>query len=451
MTISTKYAAAIFTVLLVGVVIFYFSDIVAYVIIAWVLSLIGQPFMRIFRKIRVGKFKTGDTTCAILTLATYVLIVVGLFSVFVPPVIKQTRNLAEVDYASLVKGLEEPITDWTNWAIDKGFIEGEPILLVDTTTQTDIAILIDSSKVIVEPEIVSKMVQTTTIQIDSLLRANGDTITQTNINLNIVLNDDHTRTTEKEPDLSDVMVTEKDGPLERLQKKIFSFFNPSQIQLLFGSIIGFFGNLAIALLSIFFITFFFLKEQQLFVRFLMAIIPNKYEKQVDSALTGISKMLTRYFGGIFIQVTIITIFVSVLLGILGVENALLIAFFAAVINVIPYIGPTIGAVFGIFIVISSNVGLPFYEEMLPLILQVAAVFAAMQMLDNFILQPVIFSNSVSAHPLEIFILILVGAKVGGILGMVLAIPVYTVLRVIAKVFLSEFKIVQKITGGMDGV
>lgn len=451
MTISTKYAAAIFTVLLVGVVIFYFSDIVAYVIIAWVLSLIGQPFMRIFRKIRVGKFKTGDTTCAILTLATYVLIVVGLFSVFVPPVIKQTRNLAEVDYASLVKGLEEPITDWTNWAIDKGFIEGEPILLVDTTTQTDIAILIDSSKVIVEPEIVSKMVQTTTIQIDSLLRANGDTITQTNINLNIVLNDDHTRTIEKEPDLSDVMVTEKDGPLERLQKKIFSFFNPSQIQLLFGSIIGFFGNLAIALLSIFFITFFFLKEQQLFVRFLMAIIPNKYEKQVDSALTGISKMLTRYFGGIFIQVTIITIFVSVLLGILGVENALLIAFFAAVINVIPYIGPTIGAVFGIFIVISSNVGLPFYEEMLPLILQVAAVFAAMQMLDNFILQPVIFSNSVSAHPLEIFILILVGAKVGGILGMVLAIPVYTVLRVIAKVFLSEFKIVQKITGGMDGV
>ena len=73
----------------------------------------------------------------------------------------------------------------------------------------------------------------------------------------------------------------------------------------------------------------------------------------------------------------------------------------------------------------------------------------MQLLDNFILQPQIFSASVKAHPLEIFICVLVGAKIGGILGMVLAIPVYTVLRVIAKVFLSEFKIVQKITGGMD--
>ena len=75
MTISTKYVAAFFTVLVVGLVIFYFSDIVAYVIVAWVLSLIGQPFMRFFKRIRIGKFKTGDTACAILTLVTYVLIV----------------------------------------------------------------------------------------------------------------------------------------------------------------------------------------------------------------------------------------------------------------------------------------------------------------------------------------------------------------------------------------
>ena len=114
-------------------------------------------------------------------------------------------------------------------------------------------------------------------------------------------------------------------------------------------------------------------------------------------------------------------------------------------------GPIIGASFGVFIVISSNLGLPFYDEMLPLLLTVVGVFASMQLLDNFLLQPFIFSNSIKAHPLEIFIIILVGAKLGGILGMVLAIPVYTVLRVIARIFLSEFKLVQKITGGMDGV
>ena len=119
------------------------------------------------------------------------------------------------------------------------------------------------------------------------------------------------------------------------------------------------------------------------------------------------------------------------------------------INVIPYIGPIIGAMFGIFITISSNLDLSFYSEMLPMILWVMGAFAAMQMLDNFILQPYIFSTSVMAHPLEIFIIILVGAKIGGILGMVVAIPTYTVIRVIARSFLSEFKIVQRMTQNMD--
>ena len=91
----------------------------------------------------------------------------------------------------------------------------------------------------------------------------------------------------------------------------------------------------------------------------------------------------------------------------------------------------------------------FYTETLPLILKVVGVFLTMQMLDNFLLQPFIFSNSVKAHPLEIFIIILVGAKLGGITGMILAIPAYTVIRVIAKIFLSEFRIVQQITGGLD--
>ena len=64
------------------------------------------------------------------------------------------------------------------------------------------------------------------------------------------------------------------------------------------------------------------------------------------------------------------------------------------------------------------------------------------------LQPNIFSKSVKAHPLEIFIVVLMGAKIGGVTGMILAIPGYTVIRVLAKVFLSEFKVVQRITKGL---
>ncbi len=76
------------------------------------------------------------------------------------------------------------------------------------------------------------------------------------------------------------------------------------------------------------------------------------------------------------------------------------------------------------------------------------VFAIIQLIDNIILQPNIFSKSVKAHPLEIFIVVLIAGKLGGILGMVLAIPVYTVLRVVGKVFLKEFKVIQNLTKNM---
>jgi predicted PurR-regulated permease PerM len=75
----------------------------------------------------------------------------------------------------------------------------------------------------------------------------------------------------------------------------------------------------------------------------------------------------------------------------------------------------------------------------------------MQLLDNLLLIPFIFSNSVLAHPLEIFLVILMGSQLYGIIGMVLAIPTYTVIRVIAKEFLNKFKLVQKLTGKMKEV
>ena len=69
----------------------------------------------------------------------------------------------------------------------------------------------------------------------------------------------------------------------------------------------------------------------------------------------------------------------------------------------------------------------------------------MQMLDNFLLQPIIFSNSVNAHPLEIFLVILIAGTVAGISGMIFAIPFYTFIRIIAKEFLSQFEIVKSLT------
>jgi len=353
----------------VGVLIFfamcyYFSSIVAYVIISWVLAMVGQPLMRFFGKIKIGKLKVGRGLSAILVLLTYLIIIVVLGSLFIPLIIKQASNLAEVEYSEIANALSVPLNQFKAWLMSYGLVDGD-------------------------------------FYLD-----------------------------------------------EEIKKGIPNWFQPSQLTDFFSSIISTAGSALINTFSVIFITFFFLKDDGLFLDFLQSIVPTKYETKVKRSLVDISKMLTRYFGGVLIQITFITLFVSIGLSVFGVKNALLIGFFAALINVIPYIGPIIGAAFGVFITITSNIGVDFYSEMLPMILTVAGVFAAMQMLDNFILQPFIFSNSVMAHPLEIFIIILMGAQLNGIVGMVLAIPFYTVLRVVARAFLSEFKLVKKMTERM---
>ncbi|MDG1434875.1 MAG: AI-2E family transporter [Saprospiraceae bacterium] len=445
----SRYIAIAISLCLVGAVFYYLSDIVAYVLIAWVLSMVGQPINEFYKEY----LKLGSSGSAGLTLVTFIFLLTGLAWVFVPPMIKQAQNLAGIDYESLVESLEEPINSFNNVLVERGLMEGELIFaeyeVPEDTTIISMETIPDNIKKdtsqIGSGGEKNNQLTSTFVSIDSILLQNGDTVTKTNITFQVNINEPII-----EAKTSDVIdkaaeIKHTDTPIEKIQKRIFATFNPGQIPQLFSTLIGFMGNLLIAFMSILFIAFFFLKEQGLFLDALQAIVPSKYEKEVIHALDDSSRLLRRYFVGVSIQVTTITIFVSLVLTVFGMKNALLIAFFAALINVIPYLGPVIGATFGVLITISSNLDLPFYEEMLPLIFIVIITFAAMQLLDNFVLQPFIFSNSVSAHPLEIFIVILVGAKLSGIVGMVLAIPVYTVIRVIAKSFLSEFRLVQKLT------
>ncbi|MBK7872406.1 MAG: AI-2E family transporter [Saprospiraceae bacterium] len=192
-----------------------------------------------------------------------------------------------------------------------------------------------------------------------------------------------------------------------------------------------------------------MREPGLFFNFMVALVPAKHEQQIRDVLNDISTMLTRYFGGVALQIFLIAVYVSIFLSILGVKNAILIGFFAALMNLIPYLGPALGGGIGILISVSANLDADFTTVILPMMIKVLVVFWTVQMLDNYFLTPYIFSSTVLAHPLEIFITILVGAKIGGVVGMVLAIPAYTVLRVVAREFLSRFKIVKRITGRLD--
>lgn len=418
MNFKKRYLLALIPLFLVGSILYYFSDIVTYVVLAWVLSMIGAPLTIFLRKY------VGKTISAIMTLMAFVIGLGLMVYIFIPPLVQQARNLASVDYENVIEGLEEPISDWQKWLVNKGLIDGESPEKKNGSTINE------------EPLVITK-----SVKLDSLISSNGDTISNTNISLTINIQNPSEK--EETRALDEIHIT--DSFFDRVRKNVYSFVNPAIISQIFSSIVGWLGNIVIALMSILFIAFFFLREQGLFNHMMSSVIPDEFEDRTIHAIDETSHLLIRYFTGILIQIITITVFVSVVLSILGIKNALLIGFFAALMNVIPYIGPALGAAFGVIITLSSNLDLPFYDAMVPMLSKVVIVFAIMQLLDNFILQPNIFSKSVKAHPLEIFLIVLIGAKLGGIPGMVLAIPIYTVIRVIAKVFLSEFKVVQSIT------
>ncbi len=237
------------------------------------------------------------------------------------------------------------------------------------------------------------------------------------------------------------------GPSAGDQVKSFigSYFDPSHISDFFGTLLSKAGSIFIGLFSILFISFFFLKERGLFTEIVESFVPTGQERKVRNVIDDVSILLTRYFGGIVLQMTILMLLASGLLSFFGIKNALLISFFYVVMNIIPYLGPLIGAAFACLLTISSNLEMNFYSQTLPLLSKVLLVFVVIKLLDDFIIQPYIFSKRVQAHPLEIFIVIMIGARVGGIIGMVVAIPAYTIFRVLAKTFLSEFKVIRKIT------
>ncbi len=348
-----------------SVLVWYFSDIVGYVLLAWALSMLGEPLMDFFQKFRFKKWRVGRSLAAVLVILTYFLIFGGLLVLFVPPIVEQGKHLAELDYQALGKKLEGPLGAFDGRLHEVGLLRGEESL---------------------------------------------------------------------------------GGKAQELFQK---YFSPNLLSDWARGFVATAGNVVVTFSSTLFILFYFLKEKGLFGNMIHALVPQKQEEKVVHALDESSRMLSRYFGGLFLQMLGFSALVSAFLWLMGVKSALLIGAFGGLMNLVPYVGPILGAVFGLFITVSSGLDMDFYAELLPALVKVAAAFSAAQVIDNFFLQPAIFSSSVSAHPLEIFIVTMIGAKLGGVGGMVLAIPTYTVGRVVLRTFFNEFKLVQALTERMD--
>jgi len=233
--------------------------------------------------------------------------------------------------------------------------------------------------------------------------------------------------------------------------KVAGVLNINMIQNFLGSIMGFLGNIIVAVFSITFITFFFLKDQHLFFESILMWVPDKYVDNVNRALNSIKKLLTRYFIGIVIQSTCVMILVTIGMTIVGIDfqQALVMGLILGILNVIPYVGPWIGLFIAIIMGVASHINQDFATVVIPLVTYMMIVEAIVHLIDNVVFQPVIFSSSVKAHPLEIFIVVLASGFAAGIPGMILGIPAYTVLRVLAREFFYNFKAVQRITSSLS--
>ncbi len=224
----------------------------------------------------------------------------------------------------------------------------------------------------------------------------------------------------------------------------------------FGKVSGIVGSVAsmvtsafVALFSVVFISFFFLKDDTLFERIICALVPDRHEAEMGKTLNDIKQLLSRYFAGLVIEmlgVAVIDFLGLWLIARLDFSYAIGIAFIAGLLNVIPYVGPLIGefigVVFGIVLKLGTGAGLDVNIWIFALI--ILAIMLTAQLIDNFIYQPLIYSTSIKAHPLEIFIVLLMAGHIGGAVGMLVAIPAYTVVRVIAIRFFYRYKAIQRL-------
>lgn len=233
-----------------------------------------------------------------------------------------------------------------------------------------------------------------------------------------------------------------------LSGEIMKMFNSIKLTNMADVILSAGSSFVMGTFIVLFITFFFLKDNNLVGKFINAVTPDVYLEEVKNVVSTSRSLISRYFLGIFFEILIMIILLSTGFYLVGIHNYILIAFVCGVMVILPYIGVLIGGAIGLLICLTSFLSIDASLDIVPVIVKFVSVFACVKLIDDFVLQPLIYSKSVKAHPLEIFIVILASGEVGGVLGMIFAIPLYTLFRIIAKEFFNKWKFIKKLTANI---
>ena len=345
----------------------YFRNIIAYILAAGVISLIGRPVVDLLNGIHIWKFRFPKALSSLLTLLMLYGLLALFFIIFIPLVSSQIDALSGFDAGSIVQGLRDQL-DRLDVAVRKIYRE----MPADKT-------------------------------------------------------------------LYDIAVT-----------TITNILNPASLTDVAGNTVTVVRKLIVAFVAITFLAFFFLKDEGLFKETIMVMVPDQYEKRIRNVLHSIKNLLIRYFIGIIIQSTVVLINITIGMTIVGFpfHQALVMGLLIGIFNVIPYVGPWLGGSVAVLMGVATAVTTTGYPVIWLLIIYMVIVIACTQIIDNNLIQPMIYSRSVNAHPIEIFLVIFAVGSFAGIIGMIVAVPAYTALRVFAREFFYNFGPVRKITSGL---
>ena len=346
----------------------YFRSVLAYILIAVVVSLVAKPLMGLLQKIRIKGRKAPDWLLAALSLILVLGILLSIVATLIPIVGNIVKDISLANIENSVRSLSVPLSEFNEFL------------------RTMIPSLGEDFKI-----------EVTVIQ------------------------------------------------------EVQKLFNPAIFSSVIGSAASFLTSFGIGLFSVVFIGFFFIKDDGLFTEIVCALVPDKHEATTEKAISDIGHLLSRYFIGVMLEVTgvaLINFIGLAFIAKLGFSAALGIAFMTGIFNIIPYVGPLLGGALGTVLGLilkyssASPIGLDVNFWVFTAIL--IAIFCFTQLVDNFLYQPLIYSTSIKAKPLEIFIVLLIVGHIGGPLAMIVAIPCYTVVRVIAFRFFRQIKAIKRL-------
>lgn len=353
---------------IVAALCWYFRNVIIYILLAVVVSLISQPIMTLLQKVRIRGRKAPDWLLAIFTICLVILLFLMVVTLIIPVVSGIVKGISLSSIENTARQISVPLAEFNDFLKSTFPKLGEDFRI-------EVALL-NEMKTILDVSAFSSVI---------------------------------------------------------------------------GSAASMVSSIGIGVFSIVFISFFFIKDSSLFSKMVAALVPDRHEETAVKAISDIGYLLSRYFTGVLIEMTgvaLINFLGLMFIARLGFNAAIGIAFLTGILNIIPYVGPlaggALGTVLALIIKYSSSVPIGLDVSFIWFTLILIAIFSFTQLIDNILYQPVIYSTSIKSTPLEIFIVLLIAGHIGGTLGMLIAIPSYTVIRVVAFRFFRHIKAIRRL-------